>query len=286
MMGKKVRKLYVEYFEDCIKNGMLDYKDGLIGALDGGYYGAVVEHTYWELYDPDDMAVESYRQATTQAFELWREYGSQVIMFDKDAEIAIGKTEQSGEFSEMQVCESFPYTVAYLMFNHNRLYDGAFIVIDKDDGVLMDMELPKISKVCEIAGIRGGMSSATDIDEQVYNTEYVRNLCMYTAAINADINMVYKPTADKRALGNPKKRRSSATVTEVGFRIGSSLREYGRSVSRGDGSGATVRPHVRRAHWHRFWTGPMGGDRKLVTKWLHPCLVGVGEVQTTLHKVI
>ena len=31
------------------------------------------------------------------------------------------------------------------------------------------------------------------------------------------------------------------------------------------------RPHVRRAHWHGFWSGPRESDaRKLSLKWLPP----------------
>ncbi len=34
-------------------------------------------------------------------------------------------------------------------------------------------------------------------------------------------------------------------------------------------------PHVRRAHWHGFWSGPLAGDRRFSVKWLPPILVSV-----------
>lgn len=33
------------------------------------------------------------------------------------------------------------------------------------------------------------------------------------------------------------------------------------------------RPHLRKAHYHHFWTGPKVGPRKLVCKWLPPSIV-------------
>jgi hypothetical protein len=38
------------------------------------------------------------------------------------------------------------------------------------------------------------------------------------------------------------------------------------------------RPHIRRGHWHGFWTGPKKtGDRKYILKWLPPMVVSAGE---------
>ena len=39
------------------------------------------------------------------------------------------------------------------------------------------------------------------------------------------------------------------------------------------GAHASPKPHWRRGHWHRFWTGPHEGERKLVPKLLSPVLV-------------
>jgi hypothetical protein len=37
-----------------------------------------------------------------------------------------------------------------------------------------------------------------------------------------------------------------------------------------------VRSHIRRAHWHGYWTGPKKEPekRKFKLLWLHPILVG------------
>lgn len=76
-----------------------------------------------------------------------------------------------------------------------------------------------------------------------------------------------KPKRTKKGwrLFPPKKPR----VWIVGAEIGEQLREHNVSES----SGRTVRPHLRRAHWHGFWSGPKTGERKFRYKWLPPIIV-------------
>ena len=78
------------------------------------------------------------------------------------------------------------------------------------------------------------------------------------------------------------------SVWEVGYRIGASLRAAGQREETGEGTHAGPRPHVRRAHWHSYWTGPEAKPerRKIVLKWLSPILVNVkdaGDLVPTLH---
>lgn len=56
------------------------------------------------------------------------------------------------------------------------------------------------------------------------------------------------------------------TVWQVGRRLGDQLREARVRLG--------PRAHVRRAHWHGYWTGPKAGPRKLELRWLSPMLVG------------
>lgn len=67
---------------------------------------------------------------------------------------------------------------------------------------------------------------------------------------------------------------------DVGLRIGAALRRaHDAESSEGAGSGTHARPraHIRRAHWHTFWTGPRDGDRVARVKWLPPIPVNVGD---------
>lgn len=56
----------------------------------------------------------------------------------------------------------------------------------------------------------------------------------------------------------------------VGEKTGTQLRHANAT----EPSGRTVKPHLRRAHWHGFWRGPKTGERQFHYKWLSPIIVG------------
>lgn len=74
------------------------------------------------------------------------------------------------------------------------------------------------------------------------------------------------------------------TIWEVGWKQGELFRRAFRSESQG-GEHSSPRPHVRRAHWHHFWEGPKGGDRRLIVHWIPPTIVGAGNLIPTVHEV-
>lgn len=76
------------------------------------------------------------------------------------------------------------------------------------------------------------------------------------------------------------------TVWQVGERVGAALMAAAGAASEAQGGiHAGPRPHVRRAHWHTYWTGPRGGQRTARARWLSPILVGAGETVATVHRV-
>ena len=65
-------------------------------------------------------------------------------------------------------------------------------------------------------------------------------------------------------------------IVDVGKELGVMLREGATQDKQSVPTGRTVRPHMRRGHWHGFWTGPRKVNRdqqKLVLKWLPPLFV-------------
>ncbi|MEW6732810.1 MAG: hypothetical protein AB1489_15900 [Acidobacteriota bacterium] len=84
---------------------------------------------------------------------------------------------------------------------------------------------------------------------------------------------------------------SHPTIWEVGYRLGATLRtaEQREASESQDGIHASPRSHIRKAHWHHYWTGPRDSvDRKLILKWLHPILVaahGVDELVPVIRAV-
>jgi hypothetical protein len=65
-------------------------------------------------------------------------------------------------------------------------------------------------------------------------------------------------------------------VVDVGRELGAMLREGAAKSEPSAPTGRTVRPHLRRGHWHGFWTGPRKENRdqqKFFLKWLPPVFV-------------
>lgn len=69
------------------------------------------------------------------------------------------------------------------------------------------------------------------------------------------------------------------TVHVLGNAFGGQIRQARTQKKEGGecGSHAPKRPHIRRAHWHSFWTGPRKGERTIIARWLPPIAVAMGE---------
>ena len=235
-----------------------------------------------ERYDSPDDAMRFYGDWLSTS-RLLRDHGMQVFVFDPDAQREIGATD--GALDEREVYRAFPYDAAYVSVSH-EVIDGFAVV--KDHEKLSVGFMPLVRRDAHAAYATSPGSKQANVPLADIPVEAMCNLTSYIASVNADLELAYEPPSDARVLANRKKRRSAATVTRVGWRIGSAIREHARRCNdRGAGAGGSVRPHVRRAHWHRFWTGPRDGERRLVVRWLPPIFVNPdgGEMVPTAHVV-
>lgn len=115
-------------------------------------------------------------------------------------------------------------------------------------------------------------------------------ILVYLCSANADV-------APARKVGRPPQRRAmggKAELVDVGFYVGAAIRQAEEDVRRAGGSTvrvsgagrASVRPHIRRAHFHRYRIGQ--GRREVTVKWLEPIPVNVtpgGATVPTVHPV-
>lgn len=108
-------------------------------------------------------------------------------------------------------------------------------------------------------------------------------LVLYLCADNIDMSKVpVHPNARVRMSGQVDVPREARTWN-VGERIGAAIRKYQNENVQSereyvpDSLHARPRPHVRRAHWHHYWTGSRKSKQKLILKWLPPIPVGVDE---------
>src|SRR5690606_19317532 len=97
----------------------------------------------------------------------------------------------------------------------------------------------------------------------------------------------------KKVRKGPRMFASREPVTwHVGLRIGSELRRgHEQAQPANEGSGTrTVRPHVRGAHWHLYWTGPKNKPQTPVLHWIPPTLIAFNpdsdeELPAVIHPV-
>lgn len=114
-------------------------------------------------------------------------------------------------------------------------------------------------------------------DEQrsIYNLSL--SLLLYLCSDSRDVRE-YRPENGRRG---KKTRRPDQKLLDLGFDSGPSLQATRRIGPASDmrGEGGRVRAHLRRAHWHTYWTGPRTAPTPEV-RWLHPTLVNKAEFQS------
>lgn len=152
-----------------------------------------------------------------------------------------------------------------------------------DDGVARVIEEAKR----QASGI--GYTIPDDIHDTSDLVPYMQ-LVIYLCAENIDIpKPPIHPNTRVRMSGQIDVARTPKVWT-VGERIGAGIRKYRNEEAQREnqaGTHASPRPHIRRAHWHHFWTGPRDGERKLVLRWLPPIPVGVEQQDgpVVIHKI-
>ncbi|WP_330185976.1 hypothetical protein OHB26_39630 (plasmid) [Nocardia sp. NBC_01503] len=98
------------------------------------------------------------------------------------------------------------------------------------------------------------------------------SLLLYLCSDHRDAHD-HRPEPGKH--GKKTRRGEDPTIIDLGFDVGPALHAVGRTSdaeSADTGTGAGVRAHLRRAHWHTYWTGPRQSQTPVV-RWLHPILV-------------
>lgn len=123
--------------------------------------------------------------------------------------------------------------------------------------------------------------------------EYMQ-FVIYLCAINAEIVPVTSHAVVKRQAGQRKSRDncSKSEMSEVGYKVGAAVRKSLDSrvkvVYEGEhAKGSKKSPHIRRSHYHSFWTGS-GENKEIVVKWVDNIFVNGdrGEIESsTVHKV-
>lgn len=121
------------------------------------------------------------------------------------------------------------------------------------------------------------------------NIRYTLSAIMYLCSEEPDIYTVKEPIPQRSP--NSKKNRKQQTFNnnKVGMRLGHIIRENKKryeSAATSTGTGQKKAPHLRKAHYHHYWTGKKGEEKKIIVKFLSPIFVNSedGEIITTIRK--
>jgi hypothetical protein len=106
------------------------------------------------------------------------------------------------------------------------------------------------------------------------------NLLLYLCSEEPDFDngKPIKPRLVKTKKGLKVFPASGIKQWDVGMRIGAAInKSIGQHIDSTGGGIPKNRPrgHIRRAHWHLFWTGPKDKDRVPKIKWLPPIFVNI-----------
>lgn len=122
----------------------------------------------------------------------------------------------------------------------------------------------------------------------------ILQVILYILAQNAEITPSSEQSFITKRGKTLKDKYSEIRKWDVGIRVGAAIRqqkirEQSEWSERNQSGHNSPRPHIRRGHWHHFWTGPktQPEERKLILKWLSPMTVAANPDDTpiVLHKV-
>ena len=188
----------------------------------------------------------------------------------------------------------------YMALNHQQIMGNQLtFLLDTDNGLTsgylhmgaIAIGPHSISKGVDMAMLRTGGKDAEIAAwfETAYKlSALIASLTLYICSEAADYDASNRPTFPK-----PKRSRKGTrypickepTVWGMGQRMGAALRRANVIAEENAGhepsseGRARPRPHIRRAHWHSFWTGPRDGERKRMVKWLPPAGVAISDAE-------
>lgn len=137
-----------------------------------------------------------------------------------------------------------------------------------------------------------GAQSSNDVKEFL---KKILQVILYILAQNAEISPNSEQTFITKRGKTIKDKYSEIRKWDVGVRIGAAIRQqkakekFIEENGHKTGEHQSPRPHMRRGHWHHFWTGPKSKpeERKLILKWLSPMAVAANPEDTPIvfHEV-
>lgn len=187
------------------------------------------------------------------------------------------------------------YVIKTIRVSENYHISNTCIV---SEDITLD-EINKLDDYHEIKVYDKYQNVETLIDSYQFLCKVVLSILSYLSSPNADIiesNATIHTYVKPLETAIPKDMWREVRQWDVGIRIGTSVRDWKKkNKTRSSNTivtetGKTVRPHLRRAHWHRYYYKTSNGGKELRPVWLHPIFVNErsinsdDEVPVTIHE--
>ena len=251
------------------------------------------------------------QMAGLTALNNWYWSGRQVYRFDPElAELLYAQTKDDVDIDSKTLL-LLPCPHFYISLE-DKIRKGFFVSYINDNIYFSDYLSDAKDSYVEayLFPVPKNETKLTDIIEHL-NAEYKRKVTrkqvlefskrisgylqfvVYLSAINAEIEPVTKGSIVTRQAGKkPVIRQGRTEISNVGYRLGNTIRasktEKATIKYVGEHSqGSQKSPHIRRSHFHSFWTGS-GEDKALIVKWVNTIFVHGNENNndiSTVHKV-
>lgn len=250
---------------------------------------------------------------TTQRFIAVFEWlkNKQIYKFDADLWELIQNVEKLEIRSS--VFKSLPFNVFWIEHEFENNLNGCMVIYGEYDGEnylkLIFLADNNISYLClpfrsEIEGktiedLIAEHSNSDVADWYKNNLRAVLNAVVYLCTDKPDISTYHAelpPVAPvQRTKKNNKKKKTEkkniTSISNVGLTLGRYIRETRKTTLTAthtgvnSGGGSPKSPHMRKAHYHSFWTKD-GDKKKLIVKFLSPIFVNGGIADAELRPTI
>lgn len=202
-------------------------------------------------------------------------------------------SEFTGAFAFHQKVEDADEKVLTLVFTYN------------DPNIIGDVVCLLLGNYTIQESVVGFLTATSEERETTIEvTTAVLNHLIYLCSTEKDV-VNHNPYEHKKISGFSSQISPKVNQWDVGFRVGSIIRKYiakenSKEITgnikelNSDDEQASAslrnrpRPHVRRAHWHHFWTKSVGA-RVLIVKWLPPTFINSSDEEdlpSVLHRVL
>ncbi len=269
--------------------------------------------------DPATLRRAAFDVARVGALAAWRPTQG-IYRIDPDLLDAVWTTPVRGDLP-VEVLHLLPEWCVYVEVGREvagRPLHGFFAHLEHDandghaelrllldfDGALVPLALHLVgtldaaidAMLAEVRRNAPGVDSPPDLARAAAETaEPLVSVVLYLCSQAADVRdgkgtgrAPARPERTKVKGGSRTFPPGQATTWEVGYRIGAALRAA-RAWKGGGGEEQEDRRgpvgHVRRAHWHTYWTGPKDRAQKPVLKWLPPIPVNVDNLDDLIPTV-